>query len=404
MVEPGISPTPTMLRVPVSSGRWLERAIPNRLNRSLWALLAGLGYAIVLSGPIVAVFIYDALYRVPILPTLLWIWAINIGTYTLVMLLGLLLLSRLQQALTGARAVLFAIGLAAIGVVIRAIVMSILAREILPQTGALFSVVQLALGLIFIAALVAAVSYAASRERVIEDAFRELTRVNTSLAREEESVRGEIFDQLHGSLQAEVVAIRRRLDDLARETTDPRAARTAEELEQSLDRLYRDGIGAVARALIPQGLEVGLRAALDELTGRLDQAAVLRVRFDPVAAALDDPMSGGLHRSLRITSYRIIEEAVSNAMRHAQATDIDVEVGSTLDDGVAMLTLRIAHPVDSTLIIREGSGLGRMKARAQALGGSVTFTSGSSRFTVTASLPLAMPDGGRWAEVEVSRG
>ena len=393
-----------MLRVAVSSGRWLERAIPNRLNRSLWGLLAGLGYAIVLSGPIVAVFIYDILYGVPIMPTLLWIWAINIGTYTLVMLLGLLLLSRVQQALTGTRAVLFTTGLAAAGAVIRAVVMSLFAREMLPQTGLVFSVVQLALGLIFIAALVAAVAYAASRERVIEDAFRELTRANTSLAREEESVRGEIFDQLHGSLQAEFVVIRRRLDDLARETSDPQAARTAKELEQSLDRLYRDGIGAVARALIPQGLEVGLRAALDELAGRLDQATILRVSFDPVAAALDDPMSGGLHRSLRIASYRIIEEAVSNAMRHAQAPEIDVEVASTLDEGVAMLTLRIAHPVDSTVIVREGSGLGRMKARAQALGGSVTFTSGSARFTVTAALPLAMPDGGRWAEVTTRRG
>lgn len=382
---------------------WLERIIPNRLNRSLWGLLAGLGYAIILTGPLVAVFIYDAIYDVPLIPTLLTLWGTNLAAFTLALIAGTILLSRLREPLTGARAVLFAVGLTLLGAVLRAAIFIPITEGQMPERQGAFVAVQFLLALIFLAAMTAGVIYASARERVLEDTFRDLARVNASLTHEEEAVRSEVFDQLHGSLQAEFVAVRRRLADLARETTDPRAADTARDLDGTLDRLYRDGVGAVARALNPPGLEVGLHTALAELAERLDQATDLRVEFDPVAAALDDPMAGGLHRGVRIASYRIIEEAVSNAMRHSGARVVDVQVYSSLDQGQAMLAMRVSHEVEGEITVREGSGLSRMRSRAQALGGTVSFTVGTGQFMIAAAIPLALPDGGRWADAEPLR-
>lgn len=387
-----------------SAGGLLERIIPNRQNRSLWGLIVGLGYSIILVGPIIAAFVYESLYEVLFLQTLGLLYATNLVSYTLVLIPATLVLGRMREPLSGSRAVLFAFTVSLTAAVLRAGIIVPLSGIQMPERGAPFIIVQFLLGLVFLAAMTAAVIYAAARERALEDAFRDLARANASLAHEEEAVRGDVFDQLHGSLQAQFVAVRRQLSDLAAQTSDPRAAEVARELDGTLDRLYRDGVGAVARALNPPGLEVSLQAALDELSERLGNSTELRVTFDPVATALDDPMAGGLHRGLRVASYRIVEEAVSNAMRHSNARLIDVDVSSQLDRGAVQVVLRVSHPSAEDVRVREGSGLGRMRARTQALGGAVSYASTSGVFMVTAILPVTLPDGGRWAEVETRRG
>jgi signal transduction histidine kinase len=98
-----------------------------------------------------------------------------------------------------------------------------------------------------------------------------------------------------------------------------------------------------------------------------------------------------------MAAYRIIEEAASNAMEHSHARLVVVMLSSHLADGSARLDLEVSHEIPAPVTVMEGSGLARMRARARALGGQVAYTSEPGRFVVRASLPLALPDGGRWA-------
>lgn len=113
---------------------------------------------------------------------------------------------------------------------------------------------------------------------------------------------------------------------------------------------------------------------------------------------LEDPIQGGLHRSLRMASYRIVEEAVSNAVEHSRARTIDVAVPSELDGGEPHLTLAISHGITAPVVIREGSDLTRRLSRAHALGGRISYASRESTFIVRAEFPLVSPDEGRWAQ------
>lgn len=378
----------------------MERVIRDSMNRSLWWLSAGLGYAVVLTGPLVAGIVFQAIYGVPIMTSLVWLWPINLVSVTVGLVVGAAVLRRVRNPLTLVQAVLYAIGVTVVGTVIRFLIIQLTGQGPLPDVQIYFYLIQFALGAIFLAALVAAITFAAARERSLSDLFAQLSRAQISLAQEEEKVRGEVFDQLHGSLQAEFVAMRQELKDLSAVTTDPDAALVARRIEGQLETVYRTGVESIARALYPSGLEVGLNVALSELAGRLEPSISLNLALDPIVLVLDDPMLGGLHRSLRMASYRIVEEAVSNAVEHSGARSIDVAVTSDLDRGEPHLTLRVSHPIDAPVVVREGSGLTRMRSRALALGGRITYTSRDSTFTVQAEFPLVRPDEGRWAEAE----
>lgn len=378
----------------------MERVIRDSMNRSLWWLTLGLGYAVVLSGPLVSAIVFQAIYQVPILTTLLWLWPINLVAVTIGLIVGAVLLSRVRNPLTPAQAVLFAIGVTLVGLILRFLIIRLTGQGPLPEVQTYFYLIQFAIGAIFLAALIAAISFATVRERALTDLFAQLNRAQISLAQEEEKIRGEVFDQLHGSLQAEFVAMRQELKDLSAATSDPGAAAVADRVETQLETVYREGVESIARALYPSGLEVGLNVALSELAGRLEPSISLNIAMEPIVLVLDDPMLGGFHRSLRMASYRIVEEAVSNAVEHSGARSIDVAITSDLDEGEPHLTLTISHPIDAPVIVREGSGLTRMRFRAHALGGRVTYVSRESRFIVRAEFPLVRPDEGRWAEAE----
>lgn len=85
--------------------------------------------------------------------------------------------------------------------------------------------------------------------------------------------------------------------------------------------------------------------------------------------------------------YRIVQEALTNARKHAPGAPVSIQVtgkpGATLDLWVSNPLTDLARPD------RTGSGFGLLglTERAASLGGSVTYGAADGRFTVTARLP-----------------
>ena len=101
---------------------------------------------------------------------------------------------------------------------------------------------------------------------------------------------------------------------------------------------------------------------------------------------LTDPQSGtedGTARSNRV--------AASNALKHSQATEVLVVLGSQLVDGSVSLDIEVSNEISEAVVITEGTGLERMKMRARSLGGWADYASADGRFIVLASVPLALP-------------
>ncbi|WP_261163944.1 sensor histidine kinase [Microbacterium sp. Marseille-Q6965] len=96
----------------------------------------------------------------------------------------------------------------------------------------------------------------------------------------------------------------------------------------------------------------------------------------------------GVSRPTGIATYRIVQEAISNAVRHAPGAAIDVAVSSR--DGAVLIEVANAPGDETPARSGEGHGLVGMRERAALLGGSLhAGPTAAGGFRVAAALPLA---------------
>jgi two-component system sensor histidine kinase UhpB len=183
----------------------------------------------------------------------------------------------------------------------------------------------------------------------------------------------ELHDETAQMLAALLIRVR-----VARATRDP------EVLERQLDDMKTEighaleGVRRFARGLRPPALdELGLAAALDAHARGLHEATGLSIRFH--ADELDDLLSP--HAELAL--YRIVQEALSNVVRHAEATSARVELHRA--DGAIRAVVeddgRGFEPGQVMQSDEGGMGLFGMQERAAYVGGTVEVTSTPGRGT-----------------------
>lgn len=124
-------------------------------------------------------------------------------------------------------------------------------------------------------------------------------------------------------------------------------------------------------------------ADLEMLYTQVRQAGVdLRVDVDPIPR--NDPPG-----AIQLAVYRILQEALTNAMRHGDASGVDVYL-SWYPDRVDLGVINVINPHDSSR--PGGHGLIGMRERAQLVGGTLDAgadaTDGRNRFVVRASIPI----------------
>ncbi|MEU8656077.1 sensor histidine kinase [Actinoplanes philippinensis] len=94
---------------------------------------------------------------------------------------------------------------------------------------------------------------------------------------------------------------------------------------------------------------------------------------------------------IRLVVYRIVQEALTNVVRHARATSCTVEV----EAGAEAVTVRVGDDGVGAVASGGGHGLRGMRERVLAYGGSLEAGPGvDGGFTVTARIPYSLPGGG----------
>jgi signal transduction histidine kinase len=200
------------------------------------------------------------------------------------------------------------------------------------------------------------------------------------LAREEERrrIRRDLHDGLGPSLASQTFKLDAALDLLQ---DDPRAAaRQLETLKAQNQRLVAE-IRRLVYELRPPALdELGLAGALAAHAGQLNGARGLQIKV----VTMPDPLPT-LPAAVEVAAYRIALEAITNAVRHAQARACTVTLEAT--DGRLALTVG-DDGVGLAPGTEPGVGLFSMRERAEELGGSIEIVARPPRGTrVTAVLP-----------------
>jgi signal transduction histidine kinase len=123
---------------------------------------------------------------------------------------------------------------------------------------------------------------------------------------------------------------------------------------------------------------------LGELQRLVEMVEAADVRVDLDAAGLPD----GLPSTVSVVAYRIIQESLTNVIRHSAADQAFVRIDQ---DGHRLRITVVDHgPAQpSSAVTPAGFGIAGMTGRAQAVGGELSAGPvGSGGFEVRASLPL----------------
>jgi len=206
----------------------------------------------------------------------------------------------------------------------------------------------------------------------LEQERRESARRALS-AQEDERLR--IARELHDEVGQALTAVLLQLDRAQAGIAGEPGERIREARETALATL--EEVRAIARNLRPEALDdLGLAAALRQLCVEAERTGVLVERGIASGVTLD--------RGAEVVVYRVAQEAVTNALRHAGAERIALTL--KVDGAVTVLGVRddgrgIAHAV-------EGAGVRGMRERALLVGGTLDVADAPGGGTsVTLRLP-----------------
>lgn len=221
----------------------------------------------------------------------------------------------------------------------------------------------------------------------------ELQRVSARLLEIQESERRRIATDLHDVLGQSLTMIKISLDEslLLLAGNEPEVA--AESLRRLIPKV-KEALGEVRR------VAMDLRPSILDDLGILATLSWFFREFGTVCRDMEVEKDFGIEEEsvpvpLKITIFRIIQEATSNIVKHAHASRIRVSLkkaGDALhlsieDDGVGFDAAETANycPLD------KGLGLLSMKERAKLSGGHYELASAVGQGTrISVSWPLAM--------------
>jgi len=197
--------------------------------------------------------------------------------------------------------------------------------------------------------------------------------------------RAHIARELHDSTAQTLAALMLELSVLAGENADPRLTERLERVRKIVADVL-DEVKLLAHTVHPRVLDdLGLSAALRLLGRETELRSNLQVSVEGEVA--NDALSATTASAL----YRVAQEAVGNALRHAGSTSIRMQL--EVDDGSVLLSVvddGQGFDVADAEQRRPGMGLFTMRERAELVGGSLRIESEKGHGTrIVATVPAA---------------
>jgi two-component system, NarL family, sensor histidine kinase UhpB len=196
----------------------------------------------------------------------------------------------------------------------------------------------------------------------------------------QEGERRRVAQELHDEVGQTLTAIVLQLERLRRRAPSD----LRDELEEAREgaRGSLEDVRRIAQRLRPEALEdLGLRAAIETLCDRLsDQSGIA------VQARVPKEL-GSITPEMELVVYRVAQEALTNALRHGHASQLQVE----LERRESNLMLRVADDGIGLDGARPGAGIQGMRERAMLVGGRVQLRTLDRGSEVRLELPLEAP-------------
>ena len=205
-------------------------------------------------------------------------------------------------------------------------------------------------------------------------------------AREEESKR--IAREIHDELGGALTSWRWDLEEIRDAISEPLDSSQVAALQKKIEGMTKltettlDTVRKLASELRPAALELGLLQGIEWQVLQFQNRTGIQIRFESSVEKVD------LDNGQATAVFRILQEALTNIQRHAQATKVTITVNQ--DSAQFFLTVEDngkGFSKDQGLD-RKSLGLLGMRERAHLVGGEINVESGEGKGTkITVQVP-----------------
>jgi len=228
------------------------------------------------------------------------------------------------------------------------------------------------------------------------------------LAKQDEVMR-ETAELLHGHVQAQLLYSCQKL----RETiamlggNSGKAGQQLQDVLDGLERLREADLRKVAKELYPNitifGLLPSLRSLVNKTLVCFREEVNVSIDADPALEELDYPGRSLMNQVVRVAGYKLVEEAISNAIIHGEASEI--RVGLYLDRHRSLVVEVMDNGRGFVVDMQEfGFGLSSIDARVTELAGYWSLKSEEGKgTTIRATFPGEVVFGRGEGRVEMKR-
>lgn len=204
--------------------------------------------------------------------------------------------------------------------------------------------------------------------------YRQLKRLNVSteeIAKAEERTR--IAREIHDSVGHQLTALMMKLETLYIEEKNEKYKTLKEMVNKSL----QDTRNAVQT--LQESETKGITAVV-QLIRKLEAESQLLIQFTLKEGVLSIPLSN----EHGVVLYRVIQEALTNVMRHSPSKQVQITIGKSAID---TLSFTIANPIHVQEKFELGFGLKNMIERVQEIGGKIDIYQTNDQFIIQGMLP-----------------
>ncbi len=221
--------------------------------------------------------------------------------------------------------------------------------------------------------------------RMLERLEAERRRASSVALAAQEEERARVARDLHDEVNQSLTGLLLRLEAL-RDRATPELARDLDETKALANQAMQELL-SLARTLRPTALDdLGLKAALSALVDELGRKSSIETGFEGTGELTDAPMD------VQLVTYRVAQEALSNAAQHSEAQRIQVQLSRDAE-GIELTVTDDGRGFTFEEATR-GLGIGGMRERALLVGGDLGVESRPQNGTrVRLLVPISEGDG-----------
>jgi PAS domain S-box-containing protein len=199
-------------------------------------------------------------------------------------------------------------------------------------------------------------------KRIAGEETRKKSELIKAIMEAQEKERRELSSELHDNVNQILTTCKLLLEIAGNNPAEPRFI---DECYKNIQLVIQE-IRNISHNLTPHTLkDLGLAAAIRDLVEKINQSGKLVVRLTSFFNLEEDAISP----DIMLTLFRIIQETVSNVLKHSRAAELEIGI-SRVGDRVQLQLIDNGHGFDERMV-KKGLGLNNIHNRVEYYKGSL---------------------------------